>query len=57
MDPEDAGLDADETFHRIAGRRHFFRAVADESGEERRRAEFSMRGERSNEWRLASAHR
>ena len=44
MDPEDAGLHANKTFHRIAGRRHLFRAVADESGEERRRAEFSMRG-------------
>ena len=32
MDPEDAGFHANETFHRTAGRRHLFRAVADESG-------------------------
>ena len=44
VDTENAGLYANQTFHRMAGRCHFFRAVADESREERRRAKFSMRG-------------
>ena len=49
VDTENAGLYANEAFHRMAGRRQFSRAIADESGQERRRAEFSMRdGDRTN---------